>query len=381
MTTPAACCEARERALDVLDVRGRHRRDELRYRVDLRYRYAERAADVLYRAAALHASEGDYLRDLVRAVLLHYVGDELVAAFVGYVGVDIRHAYAFRVQETFKEQIVAYRVEVGDAERVGDERARGGAASRPYRDVLRFRRDYDVGDYAEISREVHLLYYVELVFETFEIVLRRIFGLEPAAQPFGGHPAQVRRERLALGEREFRQIVVAHLELYAAPVGDALRVDQRLRQVVSENRPHLLRRAEVVVVPLEAVAPLVGDEAARLHAEKYVVPLRVALLHVMGVVRRDERKVELLRHLDERLVDERLLRYAVRLYLEEEIPLPHYVAVHAGAPLRALDVSAHDELRYLAAETGRRAYQPLAVAREKVMVYARLVVKAVGVRD
>ena len=163
----------------------------------------------------------------------------------------------------------------------------------------------------------------------------------------------MRRKRLALGERELRQIVVAHLELYAASVGDALRVDQRLRQVVPENRPHFLRRAEVVVVPLEAVAPLVGDEAARLHAEKYVVPLRVALLHVMGVVRRDEWKVELLRHLDERLVDERLLRYAVRLHLEEEIALPHYVAVHAGAPLRALYVAAHDELRYLAAEASR----------------------------
>ena len=102
-----------KRSLDILYLRRRHRGDQLRYRVHLDDWDIQRAADVFNRAAALHPSEGYDLRDVVRAVLFDNIGDQLFTSLVGDVGIDIGHAYAFRVEKTLKEQIVPYRVEVG----------------------------------------------------------------------------------------------------------------------------------------------------------------------------------------------------------------------------------------------------------------------------
>jgi hypothetical protein len=53
------------------------------------------------------------------------------AAIHAEVHVDVGEGHALGVQEPFEEQGVDERIEVGDAQGVGDEAAGGGAASRP----------------------------------------------------------------------------------------------------------------------------------------------------------------------------------------------------------------------------------------------------------
>ena len=249
--------------------------------VDLGYRYIHRTSYVLYSAASQHPSEGHYLGDVIYAVLFDYVGYQLVAPFVGDIGIYIGHAYAFRVQEAFKEQIIPYRVKVGYPERVGDKRTGRGAASRAYRDISFLRGRYYVGNDAEVAREVHLFDNSELIFEAFCIFLRRIICFKPVFEPLARYLAQMRRKRLSLRKREFRQVVVSGLQLYIAPVGYHLRVGKRFRQLVSEDRPHLFGRTEIVVVTGKAVAFFVRNEASGLYAEQYVVPSGVFALQVM----------------------------------------------------------------------------------------------------
>ena len=69
-------------------------------------------------------------------VALDHVADDLVAPVVREVDVHVRHRDPLGVQEALEDEPVADRVHVGDAEAVGDERARRGAAARPHRDAL-----------------------------------------------------------------------------------------------------------------------------------------------------------------------------------------------------------------------------------------------------
>ena len=127
-------------ALDRL--RQRHRRGRiLRHQfgqlVDLAVRHLQHAADVAQHAARLQRAEGDDLRHLVAAVALLHVVDHLVAAVLAEVDVEVRHRHALGIEEALEQQAEADRIEIGDGQRIGDQRARARAAARPDRNVLR----------------------------------------------------------------------------------------------------------------------------------------------------------------------------------------------------------------------------------------------------
>ena len=88
---------------------------------------AHHAAHVFDGGLGGHRVEGDDLADAIPAVLVGDVADHLFTAVVGEVHVNVGHAHALRVQEALEEQVIADRIDVGDAQHVGDEAARGGA--------------------------------------------------------------------------------------------------------------------------------------------------------------------------------------------------------------------------------------------------------------
>ena len=92
-------------------------RDELRDAVDGRERQAQHAADVARRGLRRELAEGDDLRHPLAAVLRDHVLHHALAAVHREVDVDVRHRLAARVEEALEEQVVADRVDVGDAER------------------------------------------------------------------------------------------------------------------------------------------------------------------------------------------------------------------------------------------------------------------------
>ena len=105
-------------------------RDQFRERVGLGRREAEHAADVLDGGAAFHRPERHDLTDTFLAVFLSDVVDDFAASLEAEVNVDVGHRNAFRIEEAFEEQIEFQRADVGDFQRVRDQRTGGGAAAR-----------------------------------------------------------------------------------------------------------------------------------------------------------------------------------------------------------------------------------------------------------
>jgi hypothetical protein len=92
-----------------------------------------------------------------RAVLVLHVADHLAAPVLAEVDVEVRHRDAFGIEEALEQQPEAQRIEIGDRQRIGDQRARARTAARPDRDVVRLRPFDEVGTRSGSSRETSSL--------------------------------------------------------------------------------------------------------------------------------------------------------------------------------------------------------------------------------
>ena len=120
-------------------------RDELRDPIDDAVGDLEHPPGVAERGAGGHLREGDDLRDAVAAVLLGDVVDDALPALDREVDVHVGHVLAGGVEEPLEEEAVAHRVDVGDLEAVGGERAGRRAAARADRDAVSLREADEVG--------------------------------------------------------------------------------------------------------------------------------------------------------------------------------------------------------------------------------------------
>ena len=94
------------------------------------------ARHVTHHRPRLHRPEGDDLRDVGAAVLLGDVLDDFAAAALAEVDVDVGQRHALGIEEALEDQVVLDRIDVGDAQAVGDEAAGRGSTAGAYRDAL-----------------------------------------------------------------------------------------------------------------------------------------------------------------------------------------------------------------------------------------------------
>ncbi len=97
--------------------------------LDLRLVQAERAADVAQRAARAVADHGGGERGALAAVLAVDVLDDLLAAVVLEVHVDVGRLVAFARDEALDQHDAELRIDLGDAERPAHHRIRRRAAA------------------------------------------------------------------------------------------------------------------------------------------------------------------------------------------------------------------------------------------------------------
>ena len=175
-------------------------RHELGQLVDLPVRHLQHAADVAQHAARLQRAEGDDLRHLIAPVALLHIADHLVAAVLAEVDVEVRHRHAIRIEEALEQQPEPDRIEIGDGERPGNQRACAGAAARADRNALALRPLDEVGDDQEVARIFHPLDDAELEREPLAIVLfgearRAACGRKTPGEPLLGLTPQLGRLR------------------------------------------------------------------------------------------------------------------------------------------------------------------------------------------
>ena len=131
------------------------------------------------------------------------------------VNVDIRHVDAVRVKETLEQELILDRVEVRDAEAVGDDASCGGATPRSDEAAPCTRGGYVVLHYEEVVRETHPADGLELEFDPLLLLVGKDFAVALVGAPVG----QV--TQVGDGVDEFVAAVVAVL-VVASGVDDVL---------------------------------------------------------------------------------------------------------------------------------------------------------------
>ena len=301
---------------------GRVLRHHLAEPVDLAIGHLQHAADVAQHGARLQRTEGDDLRDLGGAILVLDVVDDLAAPVLAEVDVEVRHRDALGIEEALEQQREPHRVEVGDGQRPGDERARARTSARADRNALRLRPLDEVGDDQEVAGELHALDDRELEFEPVPVVLVR----EPRRQAVEGEPllqaarrvvAQRRdlgplgRLGLGIGTGEARQDRLPLHRPIGAAQRDLDRIVGRLRQV-GEQLDHLGARLEIVL--RRQPPPLVvGDHGTLGNRDERVMRLIVAALREERLVGRHQRQAMAVGEVDQLRLGPLLLDQMVTL--------------------------------------------------------------------
>ena len=110
--------------------------DELANLVAHRIRVVEHARGIAHGVLRLQLAERDNARDMVFAVKLAYVLDNVLAMLIVEVDVDIGHLDTFHGKETFEEQAIRQRIEVGNAHGIRNDGASSGATAWAYADAV-----------------------------------------------------------------------------------------------------------------------------------------------------------------------------------------------------------------------------------------------------
>ena len=110
-------------------------RDHLGEPIALAVAQPHHAAHVAHDRFGAHRAEGDDLRHGIVAVFLADVFDDVGAAVVGEIDVDIRRVDAFGIEESLEEQPVADRIDVRNLQQIGDD-GTGGRTARHAGDAV-----------------------------------------------------------------------------------------------------------------------------------------------------------------------------------------------------------------------------------------------------
>ena len=110
------------------------RRDSLGDAVGVGVGDVHHARDVAHDGARLHRPEGDDLGDVLAAVLAGHVLDDFAAPPLAEIDVDVGQRHPLGIEEALEDQVVGDRIDIGDAQAVGDEAAGRRAAAWPDRE-------------------------------------------------------------------------------------------------------------------------------------------------------------------------------------------------------------------------------------------------------
>jgi hypothetical protein len=340
---------------------------------------AQHPGGVAHRGPGLDGGERHDLGHVVAAVALGRVADHLVPVARVEVHVDVGHGDARRVQEALEQQVVADRVEVGDAQAIGHRAARRAPPARADPDVGTTGVGDQVPNDQEVGAEAHVPDDLQLVGQPLDhLVGQRV---APAlAGALEGQVAQV----VAVGvearrQRERRQLGLAEVDLDVGPLGDPQRVVARLGHLV-EQRAHLGRGLQVVLVALELEAVGVAHERPGLHAQQGVLGHGVVAVDVVAVVGGQQRRPDALGHLHQLGVGLVLRGQPVVLQLHEQVVAAEDVLQAPGLGHRALHVPLEQRLEHVPAQAARGGDETLGVVGQRLPVDPGLVVVALEER-
>ena len=235
-----------------------------------------------------------------------------------------------------------------------------------------------IPDNEEVAGIAHRVDDVQLKFQTLtHLVIHNLVALR---QSLLAQVTQIAYGIIALRHRELRQQQMAKLHLYVATVGNFIGIAQGLR-VIAEQFLHLVIAFQVIAVIVKAHTVRLINRAGRLNAQQNILRRRILLLHIMQIVRRYKAQTELLRQLLQLRADLVLLIEIMVLNFQKVVFLAENVYIFLNAAACSLQVVLQNHLRHLTGNAGAEADNALVIGAQYVLVYTRLIVKALQLTD
>ena len=137
--------------------------------VNLSVRHVQYTADIAQHRTRLQLSEGDDLGNTIAPVFFLNIADDFVATVLTEIDIEVRHGYAFRIEEPLKQQAEAQGIEIGNGQRPGNQRPGTGTTPRPHGHALTLCPLNKVSNNQEVARKPHAIDDVEFGFQPLPI--------------------------------------------------------------------------------------------------------------------------------------------------------------------------------------------------------------------
>ena len=353
-------------------------RNQLGDFVDLTIAHAQCLAHVAHRRARLQCAEGNNLRHTLLSVTAHHVIKYLITLHIAEVGINIRHAYTFRIQKAFEQQMITQGLDIRYTQQIGHNTACGTATSRTDRNIMATAIIDKIPDNEEVAGIAHSVDDVQLKIQTLADLL--IHNLIALRQSLLAQVTQIAHGIKALRHRKLRQQQMAELHLHVAAVSNFIGIAQSLR-TIAEQRLHLIIAFQIIAVVVKAHTVRLINRARRLDAQQNILRRGILLLHIMQIVCRHQTKTELLRQLLQLRAYLVLLIKVMVLNFQKVVFLAENVYIFLNAATCSLQVVLQNHLRHLAGNAGTEADNALVIRSQHVLVYAWFIIKALQLTD
>ena len=224
---------------------ARNARDHLGQAIGETVRLALYPRHVAHHRLGGHGAERNDLAHRITAVLVCHVVDHAVAFFHAEVDVKVGHGDPFRVKETFEQQVVANRIQVGNLHGIGHQGTGTGAPARAHRNFVVLAPLNKVGNDQEVTGEAHLVDDIQLEPQPV-IVILSLYGvlgiiliqqhLETLFETVTGDFFKVLLDSHAVRNREIRQEVFPQANIQRTAASDLHRIFKRFGQVGKQLR-------------------------------------------------------------------------------------------------------------------------------------------------
>ena len=239
-----------------------------------------------------HGAKGGNLTYRIAPIFVLDVVDHPVSVELAKVNIKVGHGHPVGVQKTLKQQLVLQRIQVGDVERIGHQRAGSGATPRPHRAAIVFGPVDEVTHDQKVAWEAHfddggdLKRQALVIGRALALALGRVRkqALQPGLQAALRGLAEIRLFGHAIRCGVNGQAGLAQIEGDAAAFGDFHRIGQG-RGHIGKGLFHLGAGLEILLAGEAAHPALVAQNFTFGNAHPRLVGFVVIglqILHRMG---------------------------------------------------------------------------------------------------
>ena len=352
-------------------------------RVHVGIAHAHGAAHVPNGGTSGQRTKGDDLGHVIPPVFVGHVRDDLIAAAVTEIHVDIGHAHALGVEESLKEQVKRDGIHLGDAHAVGHKTARARSTAGADGNIAGLGKIHVILHDEEVVGVSHAPDHVQLVGQTVTVsllaVLAPIKDDLPRRHATGkallAQMREVRFRRKPVGAGILRQIGLGKVKLHRATLGDLDGVFNGTG-VAGEEHLHLPRVLIVKLIGGKAHTASLLDGTPRLDTGQHLLHVGVLAAQIVAVVGGHHGNVALAGEPQESRQNLPLLGQVVVLQLDVVTVRSKDFGHGHSRGARAVVVPCQEAAGHVARQAGGQRDESSVVTAQKLHVHARTTVKS-----